>query len=92
MAIPDYQFIMHPLVNLLADGQEWKVREVVPILANDIKLTPDERALSKGGRGWSGTENGIMLTATRPNPEPFSVGGAAGALARGEACVRRAGD
>lgn len=44
MAVPDYQTLMLPVLQLLGDGQ---VRRVVPDitdpLADQFQLTPDER-------------------------------------------------
>jgi restriction system protein len=44
MAIPDYQTIVRPLLAALADGQEHKLSEVVPTLADNFTLTEEERA------------------------------------------------
>src|SRR2546421_7060139 len=44
MAIPDYQTLMLPLLNLLSDGQEHLLREAVQELADQFKLTDDERS------------------------------------------------
>lgn len=44
MAIPDFQSIMLPLVQLVADKQVWKLRDTVARLADDYKLTEEERA------------------------------------------------
>src|SRR5579883_246335 len=43
MAIPDYQTLMRPLLELCADGQEHKIRELIDVLAVKFKLTPEER-------------------------------------------------
>jgi restriction system protein len=44
MAIPDFQTIMLPLLDVAADGQEHAVGEVVAALADHFKLSPDELA------------------------------------------------
>jgi restriction system protein len=43
MPIPDYQSIMLPLLRLASDGQEHLFRAAVEALAEQFKLTPDER-------------------------------------------------
>jgi restriction system protein len=64
MAIPDYQALMLPLLQLAADGEEHKFRTSVEKLADLFKLTEDERAelLPSGGYplfdnrvGWART-------------------------------------
>ncbi len=41
--IPDYQSIMLPLLKLLEDKQEYKVRDIIEKLAEQFQLTDDER-------------------------------------------------
>lgn len=41
--IPDYQTLMLPLLQYLADGQQRKVKEIVEHLAAVFQLTPEER-------------------------------------------------
>jgi restriction system protein len=43
MAIPDFQSVMLPLVNILGDGQERTMREVTDLLAASFRLTVQER-------------------------------------------------
>lgn len=43
MAIPDYQTLMLPLLQLAADGQDHKKRDAVAALSDQFKLTEDER-------------------------------------------------
>lgn len=43
MAIPDYQSVMLPLLRLAADGNEHTLRSAVEELAEQFKLTEDER-------------------------------------------------
>jgi len=43
MAIPDYQTIMLPLLKFLGDQQEHSTREAIDYLADQFKLTPEER-------------------------------------------------
>jgi restriction system protein len=44
MAIPDYQTIMLPLLNLASDGQEHRFRDAVEQLALHFELTDSERS------------------------------------------------
>ena len=44
MAIPDYETLMHPLLSRLADEQIRVVKDVVAQLADEFKLTLEERA------------------------------------------------
>lgn len=63
MAIPDYQTVMLPLLKLTSDGKEHQIREAVNVLADQFKLTDDERkeTLPSGGAifdnrvGWART-------------------------------------
>lgn len=41
--IPDYQTIMLPLLKLVADGQEYKLNDLIEVLAQDFRLTQEER-------------------------------------------------
>ena len=43
MPIPDFQSLMLPLLEVLADGQERAVRDVTNLLADRFGLTPEER-------------------------------------------------
>src|SRR5262245_40798275 len=43
MAIPDYQTLMLPVLHRLADGNEHALRDVVAQLADQYRLTPEER-------------------------------------------------
>ena len=43
MAIPDYQSIMLPLLKLVSDGQEYKMRDATDELADHFNLTEEER-------------------------------------------------
>jgi len=43
MAIPDYQTIMLPLIQFVADGKEHSLREIINSLADVFKLTDEER-------------------------------------------------
>lgn len=64
MAIPDYQTLMLPLLQLAADGQDHKKRDAVAALSDQFKLTEDERTelLPSGNQavmsnrvGWANT-------------------------------------
>jgi len=43
MAIPDYQTIMLPLLKFAADENEHSIHEAIKVLADQFKLSPDER-------------------------------------------------
>jgi len=43
MAIPDFQTLMLPLLQLAGDGSEWLFRDAVTRLADEFALTEDER-------------------------------------------------
>jgi restriction system protein len=64
VTIPDFQTIMLPLMQIAADGQEHRNRDVTELLAQHFKFTDEERkALLPSGRqatfdnrvGWSAT-------------------------------------
>ncbi|HEU0220195.1 MAG TPA: restriction endonuclease [Gallionella sp.] len=43
MAIPDFQSLMLPLLKVVADGREHRLRDVVELLAEEFHLTDEER-------------------------------------------------
>jgi restriction system protein len=43
MPIPDFQSVMLPLLKVLSDGREWRMRDVTEALAVGFHLTPEER-------------------------------------------------
>ena len=43
MPVPDFQAVMLPLLQLLSDGAEWQMRDVVDGLARHFALTEEER-------------------------------------------------
>ena len=45
MAIPDYQTLMRPILECLADGEEHVLRELIDTLSNQFQLTDEERML-----------------------------------------------
>lgn len=64
MSIPDYQSIMLPLLKKISDGQEYKFRDIIEVLATDFNLTDEEwKELLPSGRqpifdnrvGWAKT-------------------------------------
>ena len=64
MTIPDYQSVLLPLLRYAADGQEHSVREAIEELADQFRLTDEERKeLLPSGRqatfdnrvGWART-------------------------------------
>ncbi len=77
MAIPDYQSVMLPLLRYAADEQEHSVREAIEELADQFRLTEEERKelLPSGGQatfdnrvGWARTymkKAGLLETPRR---------------------------
>ncbi|MGD1120112.1 MAG: restriction endonuclease [Dehalococcoidales bacterium] len=76
MAIPDYQTIMLPLLKFLGDQQEHSTREAIDILADQFKLTPEERrkllpsgqqAIFNNRVGWARTymKKAVLIDSTR---------------------------
>ena len=77
MAIPDYQSIMLPLLQLVADKQEYKMRDVTATLADQFDLSDEERkvlipsgtqALFYNRVGWARTylvKAGLLETPRR---------------------------
>ena len=43
MSIPDYQTLMLPLLQVVKDGNTYKISEIKEILAKEFQLSPDER-------------------------------------------------
>jgi len=44
MAVPDYQTFMRPLLDVLSDGQVWKMRDLYARLATEFALTEADLA------------------------------------------------
>jgi restriction system protein len=44
MPIPDFQSTMRPLLEVLSDGKEWRMRDVTEAMATRFRLSPQERA------------------------------------------------
>ena len=76
MAIPDFQSIMLPLLKFLADKKEHSLRETIEYLADEFKLTEEERKklLPSGQQftfdnrvGWARTymKNSRLIESTR---------------------------
>ena len=77
MAIPDYQSIMLPLLQLVADKQEYKMRDATATLADQFDLSDEERkvlipsgtqALFYNRVGWARTylvKAGLLETPRR---------------------------
>ena len=42
--IPDYQTCMRPVLELLANGRTWRMRDLVTALEDEFQLTAEERA------------------------------------------------
>jgi restriction system protein len=59
MAIPDFQSLMLPLLNVLADRQEHAMREVTTLLSDQFHLTEEERGLASAVSG-----QGVMYNRT----------------------------
>lgn len=86
MAIPDYQTIMLPLLKFASDGKEHTLREAVDKLANEFKLTDEERELKlPSGQqtvlhnrvGWARTylKKALLLNAPRRSYFQISLRG-----------------
>ncbi len=43
MAIPDFQTLMLPLLKVVADGREYRLRDVLELLAKEFQVTDEER-------------------------------------------------
>src|SRR5438105_11682621 len=43
MTIPDYQTLMRPVLAAVADGSSHRIRDLVALLADKYKLSPQER-------------------------------------------------
>ena len=77
MAIPDYQSIMRPLLELASDGREHTLREAIETLAQRMSLTEDDRRafIPSGGEakfdnrvGWARTylgKAGLLVSTGR---------------------------
>lgn len=44
MTIPDFQTVMRPVLTLLSDGKVWSTRDVIGAIADQFRLTDEERA------------------------------------------------
>ena len=62
MAIPDFQTVMLPLVEALADGQERTMRELTDLLADRFGLTEPER--------WKSCPAGSRASSATGSPGP----------------------
>lgn len=77
MPIPDFQSVMLPLLQVLSDGKEWRMRDVTETLATRFALTPEERGemlpsgqqtLFSNRAAWAKTHlkaAGLLLNPTR---------------------------
>lgn len=86
MAIPDYESLMYPLLKRLSDGRVRVLRDVTNELADEFKLTDDERAqlLPSGGTltfasrvGWAKTylkKAGLLMQPKRAMVQISAVG------------------
>lgn len=45
MAIPDFEKLMLPMLEVLKDGNEYKMKEVIEILAKKFQISEEERML-----------------------------------------------
>ncbi len=86
MAIPDYETLMLPLLKRLGDGQVRVLRDVIAALADEFKLSDEERAqlLPSGGTltfasrvGWAKTymkKAGLLMQPKRGTVQITSAG------------------
>ena len=44
MSIPDFQNLMLPILRILGDGQELRMKDVTSRIADELGLTDEERA------------------------------------------------
>jgi restriction system protein len=77
MPIPDFQSVMLPLLQVLSDGKEWKMRDATDAIAARFQLSPAERSemLPSGQQtllsnrvGWAKTHlkgAGLILNPSR---------------------------
>jgi restriction system protein len=76
MAIPDYQSIMLPLLKYSSDGEEHSLRETIEVLADEFRLSDDEKKeLLPSGRqpifdnrvGWARTylKKAVLLESSK---------------------------
>jgi restriction system protein len=77
MPIPDFQSVMRPLLEVLSDCKEWRMRDVTDALATRFQLTPHEReemlpsgqqTLFNNRVGWAKTHlkgAGLILNPNR---------------------------
>lgn len=64
MAIPDFQSLMLPLLKVVADGREYRLRDAVELLTEEFHLTNEERQqLLPSGR-YSTFDNRIAWAKT----------------------------
>jgi hypothetical protein len=86
MPIPDYQRLISPLLRFLGDGKEHTVREAVEALADQFKLSPEERKeMLPGGEMtimrdrvlWAmiSNKNAGLLTGNRRGPIKITARG-----------------
>jgi len=63
MAVPDYQFLMLPVLMASADG-EIRIGDAVDRLAEKLNLAPDERARARrlSRRYWNGRYRMLSIT------------------------------
>lgn len=77
MPVPEFQTFLLPLLAATGDGQEHRLRDLIPALADTLKLTDEDRAqrLSSGAQSvaenrvyWSGTylrKAGLLTSPAR---------------------------
>jgi restriction system protein len=44
MAMPTYEDVMLPLLEVLSDGREWEMKDVVAAVADRLNLSDEDRA------------------------------------------------
>ncbi|HEX2987656.1 MAG TPA: winged helix-turn-helix domain-containing protein [Chloroflexota bacterium] len=64
MAVPDFQSITLPLLQLMSDGAEHALWETVEPLSNEFKLTGEERRELIPWSGERRFDNGVLWAAT----------------------------
>jgi len=64
MAVPDFQSVLLPLLRLAADGQEHTLAEAISSLANEFRLSDEDRAEMLPGGGQRRFKNRVYWAKT----------------------------
>jgi len=64
MAVPEFQTFLLPLLAATGDGQEHRLRDLIPSLADTLNLTDEDRAQRLSSGAQSVAENRVYLAGT----------------------------